>query len=273
MLFKESRISDASALSPELRAIIAEAYDVFAKYVLDRPIGVCHCNVCCSDEHARLLERTPLRQMSSNVLSEYTNSAHGYDETSDGDTLRYFLPRYFELIALNDPPHYGDLCHCLARLGAANYRLNWMPHEADTIDRYFDVLLVDKLTDLALAEWPVGKRLLYPIDELVEMIVGAGGDVDRILLAWQRGSEPGATLHITTLAYNMTWSGSGIVYESAILAGEHDDARRRIGQFVCHPQTLARLEQAVFDLSDRPDLQKIASDGHTFIESLSPSQL
>ncbi len=269
-LLKQSLISELTGLSPSLRSIIEEVYVEFARYKVGIPLGVCKCNVCCSDEHETLLARTPLREISSQLLSEYTNSAHGYSEAADGHVLRYFLPRYFELIALNDPPDNGDLWQCLARLGTADYRRKWPACEADVIDRYFDALLIEKLGDVALVEWPVGKRLLFPINDLVEMMILGGGDIDRILAAWQRGPEPGASVHLAALASELTYSGGGMVLSSVFLSGKHDAACLLIGQFVCRPETLARLEKSFFDLADCPDLQKIVSDGHAHIESLAP---
>ena len=69
--------------------------------------------------------------------------------------FRYFLPRYFELIALNQPPDWGiDIC--LRRLGYARWRETWPKPEEDIIDRFFDELLVASLQRLELAQWPAG---------------------------------------------------------------------------------------------------------------------
>jgi hypothetical protein len=269
-LSKSSLLADVSTLSPNLRAMIVEAYIMFSGQSIGFPLGVCNCNVCCSAEHERLLMNTQLRQISSSLLSEYTNSAHGYDEPADGHVLRHFLPRYLELIALNDPPHYGDLQHCLARLGQANYRLAWAPLEVDLLDRYFDALLVDKLADLSLSEWPVGFRLRYPIKALLEMIVIAGGNIHRIFDAWTKAADPGAAVHLAGLASEVTTKDGKIILFSHLL-DEHLASSWAIGQFVCNNQTVGRLERAFFTLADRPELQRIVSEAHGFIECFAPS--
>ena len=271
-LFKSSILHDASALSAELRAAIEEAYIVFAGHFIGIPLGVCKCNVCCNDAHERLLVTTPLRQLSSVVLSEYTNSAHGYDEYADGHALRYYLPRYFELIALNDPPHYGDLPHCLVRLGDANYRQHWSAKETDIIDRLFDALLRDKHNDVSVILWPVGYRLAYPITELIEMFVLGGGDIDRLLNTWEQASGPGPSVHIAAMASELHSRGGHMVFQSRVL-GDYADACLAVGQFICRREQVDRLERAFFLLSDRPELQTIVSDGQGLLESMSSGHI
>jgi hypothetical protein len=266
---KQCLLHDASTLSENLRALIEESYVVFAGHSVGIPLGVCKCNVCCSDESERLLVRTPLRAMTSAVLSEYTNSAHGYDERSDGHALRYFLPRYLELIALNDPPHYGDLPHCLVRLGSAAYRQNWHQDEISIINRIFDALLIEKLADVSVLEWPIGFALRYPIDDLLEMLVLGGADLDRIFAAWNRAPDPGGAVHLASLAKELTSKNGEMVYFSHVL-GDHGDACRAIGTFICRREQVERLEHAFFILEDRPDLQRILSDAQSFIASVLP---
>jgi hypothetical protein len=84
---------------------VARSYDVFGKYAPGDKLVACYCNVCMAPETEALLRTTPLREISSKLLAEYTNSAHGYEQGQIANDLRYLLPRYFELLALNDPPH------------------------------------------------------------------------------------------------------------------------------------------------------------------------
>lgn len=270
VLFEKGILCDVSLLSADLRALIEQGYRLFAGHPLSIPLGVCKCNVCCSDEDERSLATTPLRQVSSRLLSEYTNSAHGYDERSDGHVLRHFLPRYFELIALNDPPHYGDLAHCLVRLGTADYRRNWSTIEADFIDRVFDALLREKLADLRLTHWPVGFALTYPIDELITMAILGGGNVDRLLKVWEHAPDPGASAHIASLASELTSRNGAMVLHSFYL-DKHPEVCLAVGQFVCNRVQAERLERVFHMLDGQPRLQKIVSDGQALIESLLPS--
>jgi hypothetical protein len=110
-------------MTPELTEAIEKAYRVFVRYDLRGGVTVCRCDVCVSTETERQLNTVPLRQMPSRLLAEYTHSAHGIDAKTAND-FRHYLPRYFELIALDEPP--TTICEesCLRRLHDAGYRAN-----------------------------------------------------------------------------------------------------------------------------------------------------
>src|SRR5688572_9724812 len=100
---------------------IETAYRVFARYRLGGRIIVCGCSSCVSPQVEQELIRTPLNALPAPTLAEYTNSAHDWDGRVEDD-LRYFLPRYLELIAIGEVPSTVGLDICLRRLSNANYR-------------------------------------------------------------------------------------------------------------------------------------------------------
>ena len=106
-------------MTPELRARGRQRRKVFARYSLNGRIIVCNCPVCVAPETERELIRTPLQQMSSGLLAEYTHSAHGWDGKI-ADDFRYFLPRYFELIAAATCRAITVIETCLGRMLPAN---------------------------------------------------------------------------------------------------------------------------------------------------------
>ena len=120
-----------------------------------------------------------------------------YDDDRVARELRYFLPRYFELIAAHDYPDRGGLDICLRRLGDADYRKKWPRAEVESIDRFFDAFLNDSLTRLDLE--PVGYRLAFDIKDVVTLVVTAGGDIDRLLHAWAGAEDPAAAIHMAAL--------------------------------------------------------------------------
>lgn len=268
MLFDRYKLTDRAGLTDALNDAIEDAYRIFERYELPLPLRVCYCDVCVSQETARLLVETPLRLIPVELLSEYTSSAHGYDEEMHGTSLRYFLPRYFELIALNQAPYNNDLPQCLTRLGEADYRHNWAKAEALIIDQFFDALLAEKLRDVSVINWPVGYRLGYPMDELLEMMVLAGGDVPRILATFEHAPDPGAALHISGLAENLRFRDGASVYSSTMISGRCDPACQALGAFLTDPRQIARLEAAFFALEGQPILQQMVSDGHQMIEAM-----
>jgi hypothetical protein len=165
-------------MTPELENAIANVRRVFSRYSLNGRIIVCNCPSCVAPEVERELIRTPLSELSSSLLAEYTNSAHGWDDRIAED-LRYFLPRYFELIALDDIPCQLDLEICLRRLSNAAWHEEWPAAEAKAIDDFFAALLRARLGNTDL---PAGHHLFERGEEAEAVLclaANAGGDMQQ----------------------------------------------------------------------------------------------
>jgi hypothetical protein len=175
--------------------------------------------------------------------------------------LRYFLPRYFDLIAARDPPDHMGLDICLRRLGDAGYRQNWPRPEADVIDRFFDAFLVASLPRLDLARWPAGWSLAFDMADVLTMAVTAGGDVDRLLRTWAAAPDPAAAIHMAALRRNVLTHSDRVHFHSPYLE-DHQDAAEAIGAWLMQASVTARIEAAFFAVSD-PRLQQILSDALT----------
>ncbi len=247
-------------MTPKLQAIIAEAYDTFARYKLAAPLTVCHCDCCMSDDTERALLTTPLQIIASELLAEYTNSAHGWDDAVARE-MRHFLPRYLELIALYDPPDHLGLDICLRRLAYANWRNTWPRTETALLDMFFDELLVASLPRLELSLWPVGWRLTFDLVDILTLGITADGDIERMLAAWDVAADPAAAIHMAALRSNLSMRRERPYLHSAFLADKdsHIAAADAIGAFLVRRQVTARIEAAILAVDD-PRLQQILSD-------------
>lgn len=250
-------------MTPALTAIVEESYRVFGGYALGPALTVCRCPVCMAPKTERELITTPLSQLQSPLLAEYTNSAHGWDDDCVATEMRYFLPRYLELIALNNAPDHLGLPACLRRLAEADWRSKWPAQEIDLLDRFFAELVVSSLPKLDLLKWPVGWRLKFDLVDVLALIVTAHGNVDAALAAWDAADDPAAAIHMAALRDRLTSNDGAMRLYSAFLEGDHKVEAGRIGAFLVRPAVHERIEAAFFSVED-PRLQKILSDALIF---------
>ena len=158
------------ALTGELEAAITHAYAVFEPYGERFTAQVCLCPSCFAEADRDRLLKLPLRQIDGGLLDQYSWSAHGHDDDGPcSDDLRYLLPRYFELFALNDAAlHNTPECN-LTQLGQTAYRADWPAGEVAAIDRYFDALLLACLANKAIdLNYSSNAKILTALDTALE---------------------------------------------------------------------------------------------------------
>jgi hypothetical protein len=245
-------------MTPELRATIEDAYRIFGGYTVRRSLSVCHCNSCMSEETEHELLTTPLREIPYKLLAEYTDSAHDWDDGPVAHQMRYFLPRYFELIAINDSPFAMDIDICLRRLADASWREKWPKAEENIIDRFFDDIVRSYVAKLSLVQWPVGWRLEFDLTDVLTMIATARGDIDRALAVWDASNDPAAAIQMAAMRQRVLMETARTYLHSVYL---EDDpvAADKIGAFLMRPEVDERMERAFFDIDD-PRLQQLVSD-------------
>ena len=239
-------------MSPELRAAIENAYAVFGAF--GNPGGaltVCHCPSCMSEKTKAQLVATPLREIEAPLLAEYTNSAHGWS-----DQIRYFLPRYFELIAAGDPPHHSRTIVYLTRLRDGDWREAWPQAELASVDAFFDAMVRAAIAD-------VGTDAGHDLEDVLLMIADAGGDLERALAVWDAAPDPHAAAAMALLRWRITWRGDVAIMADWIDTSMGAAAQRQgelIAAFLKRPHVDKRIEAAFFATKD-PNLQAILSNG------------
>jgi hypothetical protein len=255
----------AIAMTEPLQAAIDHAYQVFAPYASRFTAQVCMCNVCFNEADRQRLLKQPLRRIDGYLLDQYSWSAHGHDDDGPlSDDLRYLLPRYFELFALNDPKlHDAPECN-LMQLGRTPYRSVWLAAEVAAIDRYFDALLLACLANEAIEDgWKglseSGYRCALKIDDVMTMLIRAGANVARLLETWDAAPDPAAALHMAHLRFDLISDGDGARMANAHLEANHVEEARAFGAFVTNTQARRRIERAFFLTTD-PAAQQLLSD-------------
>ncbi|MGL4490143.1 MAG: hypothetical protein ACRCU5_11945 [Rhizobiaceae bacterium] len=255
----------AIAMTEQLQVAIDHAYAVFAPYASRFTAHVCMCNSCFTEADRDRLLKLPLRLIDGGLLDQYSWSAHGEDD--DGlrsDDLRYLLPRYFELFALNDPKlHNSPECN-LMQLGRTPYRLVWPAAEVVAIDRYFDVLLTACLANGTVdGGWKemTGSRYRCALrtEEVIAMLIRAGADVGRLLETWYAAPDPGAALHMAHFRFALVNYGDEARLANPHLETDHVEQARAFGAFVTNADATRRIEKAFFQTTD-PAAQQLLSD-------------
>jgi hypothetical protein len=253
------------ALTEELQTAIAHAYGVFAPYGARFTAQVCRCPVCFAEADRDRLLKLPPRQIDGYLLDQYSWSAHGHD--NDGplsDDLRYLLPRYFEMFALNDPAlHNAPACN-LTQLGRTAYRATWPRAEVAAIDGYFDTLLAACLANDAVeGGWKAASgsryRCALRLNDVLGMLVRAGADVARLLAIWEAAPDPAAALHIANQRFMLVTDSRGTRLYNEQLEPDFVDAVLAIGAFVTSAKATSRIEAAFFQATD-PAAQSLLSD-------------
>lgn len=247
-----------------LQTAVSTAYSVFGRYPLHAPLLVCRCNSCVSDQDAHDLLTTPLHTISSALLAEYTNSAHGYDFEGIETQFKYLLPRYLELIALGEPPHQHSSSITLSRLGDARYRERWRQTEIEAIDEFFAGLVDAFLGRLPFRQnfWP--KAGFFDFFSVIDLIVNSRGDIQTTLEIWEAHADPIAALYAAyARARLIRHDGEGWVYQAMFYNhsedGYYQAVARRLAEWMLSERWTKRIEAAFF-LTPCEDEQAILSE-------------
>ena len=188
-------------MTPDVGRAIAKARKAFARYKLGGRITVCMCPSCVGPDQVRALIETPRDNISTELLAEYTHSAHGWDEQVAED-LRYFLPRYFDLIAIGQTPsHFGPEM-ALDRLANVDYRVTWPRPEADAIDEFFLAVFQAQLLAPANFIADASGQSAFSCEEAEALLCGvahAGGDIAPLLALWDATCTRDADLRLARM--------------------------------------------------------------------------
>lgn len=105
-----------SPFAADLNTSITALYDL-APARVSRRLQVCLCPVCMTVETRDQIIATPVRDLSPDLIQEYSSSAHGVPD--DLDDLRAVLPRYLDLMAQDEEVDKNGVGADLLRFGQA----------------------------------------------------------------------------------------------------------------------------------------------------------
>lgn len=131
----------ATPFHDDLRASV-EALYALAPAQVPPMLMVCHCPVCMTEPTLASIRATPVRDLTPELIREYSNSAHG--TPTDPDDLNALLPRYLDLIAQDIEVHWNSVGADLRRFGDARGTLPGFPAAGmeGELNRYARLLLL-----------------------------------------------------------------------------------------------------------------------------------
>ena len=96
---------------------------------------------------------------------------------------------------------------------------------------------------------PAGWRLTFDIADVLTLAIRAGGDVARVLAAWDAAADPAAVIHMAALRSHVTSEDGRTFLYSAFLADDAE-AAEHIATFLMRPEVDARIEAALSTVTD-----------------------
>lgn len=181
-----------------LENIVDKIYERFSFYKLGDNLDA--CTLCClKDSEAKLLKSLPLKEISHALLTAYQDAAKPNE--LDLNELKYFTPRYFELIKEYQYPSY-EPCMSLSRFGHFD-KANWSQNEYELLENFANLFFSDYINSID------HKTYTTPI-EILLMFHKGNFDINTLLNDWGNFSSIENLLHFNLLMDEIEFDNKGL---------------------------------------------------------------
>lgn len=232
------------ALTPPLAAAVAELYRLFAPYRAEWPLNVCFCPCCMCEEMAREMLKLPLAQLSAAHFYEYITAACD-DENVCANEIKYFLPRWFELL-LQGETVYLSSEYALYKLGCV------FPDAFNDAERqavqYAAAMLFERRLRVFPWQDPYDDTELDNLAAVLAMLSVGGMDVRPFLADWLNAGTPQAAAHYVRVLLLYQWGDAANPFNS----GKLNDFYRLFDEWLQTPAHRRRFAALIAD-TDFPD--------------------
>lgn len=183
----------------EIDKIVQKIYEIFSGNRPGEYIDA--CTFCCiSEENARKIKSLPIREIPLDLLKEYQDAAK--PEQLNLSELKYFAPRYFDLIKDFQFPTFEPLLS-LNRFGYFNDS-DWATEEKELLDKFvlafFKKYIYSKPQDVSIS----------PIDMLL-MFYKGNFKIDVLLKEWEVSNAENSLIHFSKLLDNLKITKRGVL--------------------------------------------------------------
>lgn len=172
-----------------LKGIIEKCFQVFNKYKLGNTLEVClHC---VTAEQIEPLLKTPLREISSEMIYKYYNSAQSNSEQELYE-MKYFLPKVLEsMTEFKFPYHSIEISLSRFNLEKDNFEIE----EREILNQFAENYFAFCLETYPLPDFE-------NIDSIIIMFGLAGFQIPQILEIWIKKLEKNYLLHLNDFFIN-----------------------------------------------------------------------
>ncbi len=172
----------------KLKEIIKKSYEIFSQYKLGNTLDV--CSHCVTTEEVEPLLRTPLREISEEMIYIYYSSAQNYSEQELYE-MKYFLPRVLELLTEFEFPYHS------VEISLSRFNLkkdNFEVEEKEILNQF-----AENYFAYCLETYPLP---IEDIDSIIIMFGLAGFEIRPILEKWTEKFEKNYLLHLNDFFLN-----------------------------------------------------------------------
>jgi hypothetical protein len=173
-----------------MKEIIERTYKEFSKYSVNLPLDVC-TDCCMTIEETTKLASISVDKIPQELLANYNDSAK--PEKTQIEEVKYFLPRYLELISeFNFPTHSSELS--FSRLVPFD-KSEWTKNELEILLNFQELYFRNCLKTYPIPSF--GDK----IDSIIIMFWKSGLGVDKLLNIWEETECLESNLHFKDLYF------------------------------------------------------------------------
>lgn len=167
-------------ISNEMQNLIQEAYNIFTRPLGNYITDVC-TDCCISAENEKLLIKTPVKELSRELIYEYLDGAF---TDSQSNEIAHFLPRILELLAYNEYIRHSveitlDKCYF--------EKNHWNERQLDFMYRYSIQFIKEKLLK------PPYENHLDSAMSYILMFDKSGLSTEHLLILWENIAQENET--------------------------------------------------------------------------------
>lgn len=216
------------SIQTDLNRAVAALYDMFQAYHAVFPLHACDCPICMPEEIMHEMLRIPLKQLSANHFYEYNNAPCNIsNKKSYADEIKYFLPRWFELLIQGEELHHSPELF-LSRLRDC-FPDGFSDSEREAVQHTANLLFRRRLHTFP---WQDDFMLIHgSLFSSLAMFHNGGIDIRPMLADWRRTPNPTAAAHYVGDMIDYRW---GIGIDNAFVEDEQD-FQKLMREWIEHP--------------------------------------